>query len=184
MEPTSPAALRRVLLLLTAKTYRAQPFLDAAQRLGIDVLKLVDMPQPLAEFWNMSQGVDFSDLETATRAVVDLAAQLPFQAIVSVDDSGSWLAAQASAALGLPHNSPDAAEAARNKYRMRSLLAAGGVPVPHFQLFSTEDDPRGIHFARHRHFELTLRVLHALATERGFLPASVFLLSQLPQRRA
>ena len=141
---TSSSSPRRVLLLMTAKTYRAQPFLEAAERLGLEVLKAIDMPEALAEFWNTPLGIDFADLEQATRAIVDLAYRQPFEAIVSVDDSGSLLAARASAALGLPHNSPEAAEAARNKHHMRTLLARGGVPVPDFKLFSTGDDPREV----------------------------------------
>jgi len=144
MNATSSLASRRVLLLMTAKTYRAQPFVEAAARLGVEVLKAIDMPEPLAEFWNYPLGIDFGDLEAATRAIVELATRQPFEAIVAVDDNGSLLAARASAALGLPHNSPGAAEAARNKHRMRTLLAQVGVPVPDFRLFSTGDDPRDV----------------------------------------
>jgi biotin carboxylase len=131
-----------VLLLLTPKTYRARPFIEAADRLGIEVVKAVDMPPKLAEFWNEPLGVDFNDPETATRALVDFAAGQPLDAIIAVDDSGSLLAARASAALGLPHNSPEAAEAARDKHIMRLLLARGGVQVPPFRCCSTADDPR------------------------------------------
>ncbi len=131
-----------VLLLLTPKTYRARPFIEAADRLGIEVVKAVDMPPKLAEFWNEPLGVDFNDPETATRALVDFAAGQPLDAIIAVDDSGSLLAARASGALGLPHNSPEAAEAARDKHIMRLLLARGGVQVPPFRRCSTADDPR------------------------------------------
>jgi biotin carboxylase len=46
------------------------------------------------------------------------------------------LAARIGAALGLRHNSPAAAEAARNKYRMRTLLAGAGLPGPWFRLYT------------------------------------------------
>ena len=135
---------KRVLLLMTAKTYRAQPFLEAARRLGIEVIKVVDMPETLAEFWDYRFGVNFADPERATQTIVEFAAAQPFEAIVSVDDSAGLLAARASAALGLPHNSVEAAEAARNKHIMRTLLKQGGVRVPGFKLFSTEDDARDV----------------------------------------
>jgi len=131
----------RVMLLTSPKTYRLQSFADAADRLGIEVVKAIDMPEALAGLWNYRLGVDFKDLEAATRAIVEFAAQRPVGAIISVDDSASLLAARASAALGLPHNSVEAAEAARNKHRMRVLLAQGGVRVPDFRLCSTGDDP-------------------------------------------
>jgi biotin carboxylase len=141
LDPQAAQRTRRVMLLMTAKTYRAGPFLEASERLGIEAVKAVDMPQALAELWNYRLGVDFADLDAATRAIVEFAASRPLDAILSVDDSASLLAARASAALGLPHNSVEAAEAARNKHRMRTLLAQAGVPVPDFRLCSTADDP-------------------------------------------
>ena len=102
------------------------------------------MPKTLAEYWNQPFGLDFSKPEEATATIVAAAAQAPFDAVLSVDDSASLLAARASAALGLPHNAPDAALAARNKHVMREALRAGGVPVPVFQPFLLSDDPTEI----------------------------------------
>jgi biotin carboxylase len=132
---------KRVLLLFSPASYRTSPFVEAAKSLGLEVVQGVDMPEALAEFWHVPLGLDFGNLEQATRAIVDYAAQHPLHAILSVDDSASLLAARASAALGLPHNSPDAALAARDKYVMRRMLAAGGVRVPRFQCFAATDDP-------------------------------------------
>jgi biotin carboxylase len=129
---------------MTAQTYRAQPFVEAAERLGIEVVRATDMPESLALFWNQPLGIDFRDPEQATRAIVAFAARQPLDAIVSVDDSGSLVAARASAALGLPHNSVEAAEAARDKHRMRALLARASVPSPPFRLHSTADDLRAV----------------------------------------
>src|SRR5207248_4766658 len=53
----------------------------------------------------------------------------------------SELAALASAALGLPHNSPHAAEAARDKLLMRTLMSKGGAPCPIFRPFSLSAEP-------------------------------------------
>lgn len=135
-----PPSPYRVLLLLTAKTYRAQAFLEAARRLGIDVLKAVDLPESLNAVWDYPLGLDFAQPENSVRAIVELFARQPFQTIIPVDDSGTLIAAKASAALGLPHNSPEAAEAARNKHLMRRLLAQAGVPIPKFKLYSTADN--------------------------------------------
>jgi biotin carboxylase len=129
-----------VLLLLTAQTYRAQAFAEAAERLGIEAVRAIDMPEQLAELWQQQLGLDFQDPEGATRAIVAYAARRPLGAIVAVDDSGSLLAAQASAALGLPHNAPEAAEAARDKHIMRTLLAHAGVLSPPFRRCTTADD--------------------------------------------
>jgi biotin carboxylase len=131
---------KRVLLLLTSHSYRAAPFLDAAGRLGVEVVKAVDMQPELAALWNERLGVAFDNPDAAAATIVGFAAEHPLDAIVAVDDSGSLLAARASAALGLPHNSPEAAEAARDKYSMRQLLKRGGVPIPEFRLCFTDED--------------------------------------------
>lgn len=138
---TAPNARKRVLLLLSPLTYRANAFLTAAERLDLEVVKGIDMPKTLAEYWNQPFGLDFSKPDEATATIAAAAAQQPFDAVLSVDDSASLLAARASAALGLPHNAPDAALAARNKHVMREALRVGGVPVPIFQPFLLSDDP-------------------------------------------
>jgi len=135
---------RRVLLLMTAHTYRAQPFIEAAQRLNVEVVKAIDVPDELAEQWRNALPVNFNDPEAAACAIVEYAAQQPINAILAVDDSASLVAARASEALGLSHNSIEAAEAARNKYIMRTLLRRGHVPVPNFRLCSTADDVREV----------------------------------------
>jgi biotin carboxylase len=130
---------RRVLLLLTSRTYRAPSFLAAADQLGIEVVKAVEMHEQLAEYWNFPLGLNFANPDSATEKILEYAKINPLGAILSVDDSGSILAATASQALGLPHNSPDAAEAARDKYKMRQMLAASGVQIPGYA--ALEFDP-------------------------------------------
>ena len=131
----------RILLLTTPRSYRVQPFLEAAERLGIEAVQGLDLPTQLADQWQMELGLDFQDVPTATQKIVKVAQERPFQAILSVDDSGSLLAAQASDALGLPHNDPEAAIAARNKFVMRQKLQAGSVSCPQFQRFPLNADP-------------------------------------------
>ncbi|HEU5327038.1 MAG TPA: ATP-grasp domain-containing protein [Thermomicrobiales bacterium] len=132
---------KRVLLLLSPLTYRATAFLEAAERLDLEVVKGIDMPRMLAEYWHQPFGLDFSRPDEAVATIVTQAKTTPFDAILSVDDSASLLAARASAALGLPHNSPAAALAARDKSVMREQLRAGGAPVPHFARHCLSDDP-------------------------------------------
>jgi biotin carboxylase len=134
----------RILMLTTPNSYRDRAFLAAAERLGVEVITAIDMPRELARCGERQIGVDFGDPAAATAAIAELAADRPLRAIIAVDDSGSLLAAEASAALGLPHNAPAAAEAARDKYIMRRLLAQHGVPVPAFRRCSTADDPRAL----------------------------------------
>ena len=126
---------KRVLLLLTPRTYRARAFIEAAEKLGIEVVKAIDMHKQLADYWNYRLGLDYSNPAEAVEKIVEFASESPLGAIIGVDDSGSLIAALASQRLGLPHNSPEAAEAARDKYRMRQMLAAGNVSAPRSTLY-------------------------------------------------
>ncbi len=130
----------RVLLLTTPRTYRAQAFQNAAGRLGIEVVEVVDTPRRLARAWEGGFGVDFSDQTVAETEIVAFATSRPVDAVMAVDDSGTLLAARAAAALGLPHNAPEAAAAARDKFRMRTFLRAAGVPTPRFERLAFDDD--------------------------------------------
>ncbi|MCC6169021.1 MAG: ATP-grasp domain-containing protein [Caldilineaceae bacterium] len=134
----------RVLLLLTARSYRGEAFAQAAHRLGVEVVPVVDMQAPLAEHWGYRLGVDFNRPAAAIQRMVDDAAQRPVSAILAVDDSGVVLAAAAAQRLGLPHNDPAAALAARDKFTMRGLMAAAGVPCPVFRRFAFNDDPAAV----------------------------------------
>jgi biotin carboxylase len=132
--------MNRLILLASASSYRAGDFEQAAKKLGIEVVLGMDVPAPLAHTYNCALPLDYLDLKKSTRLIVNYTKQTPVQAILSADDSATVLAARASAALGLPHNDPAAAEAARDKYVMRQLFAKAGLPSPHFELFSLNDD--------------------------------------------
>jgi len=131
---------KRILLLMSPATYRAGAFLQAAQHLNLEVVVGIDLPETLADYWHVPLGVDFADSAASVRTIVEYAQQHPFSAILSVDDAASELAALASAALGLAANSPQAAEAARDKLLMRTLMSAGGAPCPVFRRFSLSSD--------------------------------------------
>src|SRR5579875_548310 len=135
---------KRVLLLMSPATYRAGAFLHAAKDLNLEVVVGIDLPETLADYWHVPLGIDFADPEASVRTIVEFAQEHPLAAILSVDDSATELAALASAAVGLPCNSPKAAEAARDKLLMRTLMSAGGAPCPVFRPFSLGDDPAWI----------------------------------------
>lgn len=132
---------KRVLLLMSPATYRAGAFLSAAKKLHVEVVVGIDLPEQLTEYWHVPLGLDFLDQEASVRTIVEFAEQHPIHTIISVDDSAVELAARASAALGLAHNSPQAAEAARDKLLMRTLMSKGGAPCPVFRPFSLNADP-------------------------------------------
>ena len=159
----------RLLLLMTTTTYRAGAFLDAARRLNIPVVVGSDCPQVLAA---ANPGgtltVNFLESDEGSRTITEFAGQYPIQAVIAADDDGVILAAEASAALGLPYNSVEAVSAARNKYRMREVLAEAGIPSPRFQRISIEENPEDV--APSMTYPCVLKPL-SLSASRGVIRA-------------
>jgi biotin carboxylase len=137
--------MTRVLLLIPSRTYRAHDFMAAAARLGVEVVVGSEHRPALA---GLMEGrhlrLDFEDVGVSTGRIVAFAQTHPLAAVVAVDDGGTLLAATASQALGLPHNSVDAVEAARDKARMRERFAAAGLPTPRFAAVDIDADPQAI----------------------------------------
>jgi biotin carboxylase len=134
----------RVVLLASSRSYRNGLFLDAAARLGVEVVTGDDVPLPFLSKSGAALPLDYRDLKHSTEAIVAYARERPVGAILGVDDSGVLLAARASQALGLPGNAPEAAEAARHKHVMRCRFADAGVKQPRFRLAHAGDDPRAL----------------------------------------
>ena len=134
--------MARLLLLIPTTTYRTGAFLDAAKRLGVEVVIASERPNVFETAQpDRFLSLDFLNPVKAARRVVEFSAARPIDAVLGVDDSTSVLAAALSAALSLPHHSVASAAAARDKHQMRSLLSREGVPVPQYALRSFDDDP-------------------------------------------
>ena len=129
----------RVLLLMSPATYRAGAFIAAADRLGIEAIQAVDQPPALAGPSPLN--LDLAAPATTSRRLVEWARANPVDAVLSVDDSATLIAAETSAALGLAHNDPESALAGRDKAVMREAFARAGVPVPWFRTFPVDADP-------------------------------------------
>jgi len=137
--------MHRVLLLLPTTTYRTKAFIDAAMKLGVEIVAASERPNTLAN--SNPQGLLTLDLMSPQRAASqarEFAEQFPVDAVVPVDEDTAVVAASVSEALGLQYHSVDAAIIAKNKLRMREVLAAAGVRVPRFWSVSLDDDPREI----------------------------------------
>src|SRR5579883_2559997 len=160
---------RRVLLLMSPATYRAGAFLNAARALNLEVVVGIDLPETLSEYWHVPLGLDFNDPESSLRTIVEYAREHPLAAILSVDDSASELAARACAVLHLPHNSPQAAGAARDKLLMRTLMSQGGAPCPVFRPFLLRENPNEI--ARQVSYPCVVKPLR-LSGSRGVIRAN------------
>ena len=132
---------KRIILLMGSRSYRANPFAQAAERLGLQVVKGIDLPKELADYYKPTLPLQFADPDRATQDLVAYAKAQPVHTILAVDDDATVIAARACAELDMVHNSPDAAYAAKHKQVMRERLQRANVPSPRFQLFSANDDP-------------------------------------------
>jgi len=134
--------MKRLMLLVSALSYRSAAFCSAAKRLDVEVVQAVDLPKELAEYWHVELGVPFANPNLAVDELVAYARRHPIDAILPVDDGSTVIAARVAQRLGLAYNSPEASLAARDKLAMRTAFAAAGVPSPVFRLFQVSDAQR------------------------------------------
>lgn len=169
--PDGLAGIRRgtVLLVMSSASYRTAAFLEAARSVGLDVSCALDTPESLSSNIEDNVAVDFSDIDGATLRIVTFARErADVRAILAIDDRGAVIAAKASAQLGLPHNDPDSAIAARDKLVMRNRLRAAGVQVPEYQSYPADIDPSSI--ANHVSYPSVVKPL-LLSGSRGVIRA-------------
>jgi len=119
--------------------------MSAARSLGIEVAIGSEQRSALAGLMrDRMLGVTFEHVDRAVAAIARFAARHPLDAIVAVDDTGTVVAAAASAALGLAGNSVEPVRASRNKGRARERFAAAGLLTPRFQIFGSDADPASV----------------------------------------
>jgi hypothetical protein len=115
---------------------------EAARRVGVALTVASEQPSTFA-------GANPAGLVTLDLSHPDHAADQArafarvhsVHGVVGVDDDTAVVAAAIAAALGVRGNAIAAAQAARDKYEQRTLLAAAGVPVPRFARHRLEEDP-------------------------------------------
>jgi biotin carboxylase len=136
-----------LILLMSPATYRASAFRAAADHIGLPIVTAWDAPDALAERMTGQLALDFQEPAAATDRIERWVREhpaMPVRGVLAVDDRGAEVAVRASAALGLPHNDPASAVAARDKWVMRQALEAGGVPVPRYEAVPADTDPATI----------------------------------------
>ncbi len=128
---------------MSPATYRANAFLEAAARLGIDARIGIDHPAGLEPQGEGTLAFDLSN-QASILQIADVARRDGINAVLAVDDSATLVAAHVNVALHRPHNAPESALAARDKWVMREAFRRGNVPVPWYKHFSVTGDPAEI----------------------------------------
>jgi biotin carboxylase len=159
----------RLLLLLPTTTYRTEDFVEAATRLGVDLVCASEQPSTLEPVVpDHLLTIDFDDATAAADTAERFATRRPLDAVVGVDDLTAVAAAAIAERLGLRANVLAAVRAARDKHQMRQCLTAAGVRVPRFQRIALKDDP--LVAAAGVAFPCVLKPL-ALSASRGVIRA-------------
>jgi biotin carboxylase len=134
--------MSRLLLLLPTSTYRTKAFMDAALRLGVELVVASEQPNTLGKNNPGLLTLNFFEEERAVRDAADYARERPVDAIVPVDDDTAITAASIARALNLEHNSIESVRTAKNKQLMREALKRADLPVPRFWHFTLDDNPK------------------------------------------
>ena len=129
----------RVLLVIPTASYRASDFVRAAADLGVSVVIVSDADLALTGA-RLERSIVVEFGRGAVDTIVRELGDLVVDAVIGVDDGAVVLAADVAEALGVPHASPEAVAATRDKLVMRRMLADAGVAQPAFAAASTAAD--------------------------------------------
>ena len=130
----------RLLLLLPAAGYANQDFIEAASRLGVELVTCADYCHRLAPGWGLPplMSVPFDQPEAALPQVLRALTQ-PVDAVLAADDHGVALAAHLRVALKLPGNPPEALARLIDKLHFRQLQHTAGLLHPEFVAIQDQD---------------------------------------------
>ncbi len=120
----------RVLVIAPHSSYRTPAFLNAADKLGVDVLFASEGKHSVVSVYADGLHIDLHDSNGAMEAILEEAKRRPFVGVIGTDDPTTEIAALAAQELRLPHNPLSAVKVARRKDLARALLLEKGIPVP------------------------------------------------------
>ncbi|HTR37834.1 MAG TPA: ATP-grasp domain-containing protein [Bryobacteraceae bacterium] len=159
---------RTRLLLIGATTgYQTRVFAETAARLGYDLTLATDRCHVLDDPWgDRAVALRFEDPDGAAAALV---AQTSVCGIVAVGDRPAYIAALAAQRMGIPYNSADSVQAARNKFLGRERFRLAGLLVPEYRRVPLSDGPEEP--ARTARYPCVLKPL-GLSASRGVIRAN------------
>lgn len=130
----------RLLLLLPTTTYRADEFLTAARKLGVDVTAASEHASTMARARPEAfLALPLNRAADAARRAATFSARYPLDGVIGVDDGSVLAAAAIAEVLDLPRNPPESVRLARNKLLARQALRAAGLRSPWFDSLPADD---------------------------------------------
>jgi biotin carboxylase len=164
---------RRLLLIAPTTTYRLNDFLNAAQKLAIEVILASNRCHRLAELWPDHHKISapFSSAAKAAEKILFALKNTPIDAVLPVDDETTELAARLAQKCNLPGNSLKSTKLTRNKYSFRCTLSENGLLSPRFRLVAIDSDPERFFARNDLSFPSVLKPLF-LSASRGVIRAN------------
>ena len=135
----SRKAHSRLLLITPPNSYRTLAYLQAARRLGVDVLVASEGEHSLVSEIASGLHLDLS-AAAALERLLEASREQAFDGVVATDDTTVELGSRIARALGLPHNEPGAALATRRKDLSREALRNAAVSVPDYRVIDLDAD--------------------------------------------
>lgn len=128
----------RVLVIAPHGSYRTASYIQAANKLNIDVLIASQGKHSIVSDYVQGLHIDFQNEEHAIKTVLSEAKNRSFAGIIGTDDATIELAARIAEKLNLPHNAPDAVKVAQRKDLSRLKLLDSRLNLPKFNLLTTQ----------------------------------------------
>ena len=128
-----------ILLFAPARSYRVASYIQAAQKLGYQLLIVSDSKHSLVSSIASGITIDFNDPESAFERVLSSVKGVEISAIIATDDLVVMLASRVAKALGLAHNRPESTRLTYRKDLARQRLKEQGCNVPEFSICHFND---------------------------------------------
>ncbi|MDH3694259.1 MAG: ATP-grasp domain-containing protein, partial [Gammaproteobacteria bacterium] len=159
-----------LLLLIPNGSYRTRDFITAAKRFDVSATVGSNHKPVLQKRTpNQTLYVDFSNEHDAVKQIIEFNQADVIQAIIGVDEITTFIAAKASAHIGLKHNPPRAVSIAHDKYKMRCVLRDVGLNNPDFHLVTKDADIKAV--AQNQSYPCVLKPTN-LSASRGVIRAN------------
>ncbi len=122
-----------ILLIAPHGSYRTMRYLQAAARLGLDVVIVSEGEHSIVPEYAHGLHVRLDQQEEALQTILDGIADVNVLVVIGTDDSVIELSAKVAQHLGLLHNAVKAARYARRKDLARDVLQAHNILIPKYQ---------------------------------------------------
>ncbi|MER3395315.1 MAG: hypothetical protein C4318_01920 [Acidimicrobiia bacterium] len=141
MSAVLPRFDRPLVMVFSSETYRASAFLEAASKLGVEVVLACDVDEATTKLLGSRLvQVDLSDPEGGAQRIVEAVEERDPRSVIPLDEAAVPLAAIASGRLGTTSNSVSGVLATRDKAALRRRMFEANVAQPRFLIaFDPQD---------------------------------------------